>query len=257
MPVAEIDEVITALDAVVDRSLAERSRVGYFAAMYRQVTLAVKRGIEDGLFEDGPRMSRFDAAFADRYLDALGRWTAQAAPPKSWKIAFEATGRDDRVVIQHLLLGINAHINLDLGIAAARTAPGEAIFGLEKDFDRINDILVAVLHEMQDVLNGLSPLMKILDDIGCRNDEEIVKFNVREAREDAWDHAVVLARQDPAEVERTLAVLDRKVALLGRILNDPGPLLRPALELIRRTEEDDPARVIEALNAPISLTAPR
>lgn len=257
MPVQEIDEVIVALDAVVDRSLATRSRVGFFGAMYRQVTLAVKRGIDEGRFEDGPRMSRFDAAFAERYLESLERWNTKTRPPKSWKIAFEATERDDRVVVQHLLLGINAHINLDLGIAAARVAPGESIFDLQTDFDRINDILVDVLHDMQNVLDDLSPLMKILDDVGGRTDEEIVNFNVREAREEAWNHAVVLARQEPAEVERTIQVLDRKVALLGRILNDPGPLLRPALQLIRLTESDDVVRIIEALNAPIGVTAPR
>lgn len=257
MPVQEIDDVIAALDAVVDRSLATRSRVGFFAAVYRQVTLAVKRGIDEGLFEDGPRMSRFDAAFGERYLDALDRWSTEGKPPKSWKVAFEATTRDDRVVVQHLLLGINAHINLDLGIAAARTAPGEAVFDLEKDFERINDILVSVLHDMQNVLDDLSPLMRILDDVGGRTDEQIVNFNVREAREEAWNHAVVLARQAPAEVERTVDVLDRKVAFLGRILNDPGPLLRPALELIRLSESSDVVGIIEALNAPIGLTAPR
>lgn len=257
MTVQEIDDVIVALDVIVDRSTTAQSRAGFFAAMYRQVTLAVKRGIDEGRFEDGPRMSRFDAAFAERYLDAYDRWQASTAPPKSWKVAFRATERPDRVVIQHLLLGINAHINLDLGIAAARVAPGEAIFALETDFDRINDILVEVLHEMQDVLNDLSPLMRILDDIGGRTDEQVVNFNVREARQEAWDHAVVLARQDAAEMQRTIDVLDRKVALLGRILNDPGPLLRPALELIRLTETQDVERVIDALNAPLRLTAPR
>ena len=253
----EIDEVIVALDAVVDRSLATRSRIGFFAAMYRQVTLAVKRGIDEGRFEDGPRMSRFDAAFAERYIDSLAQWQTEARPPKSWRVAFEATERDDRVVVQHLLLGINAHINLDLGIAAAKVAPGESIFDLQADFDRINDVLVGVLHDMQDVLDDLSPLMRILDDVGGRTDEEIVNFNVRESRREAWNHAVVLARQDPAEVERTVEVLDRKVALLGRILNDPGPLLRPALELIRLTESDDVVRIIEALNAPMDVTVPR
>ena len=41
-------------------------------------------------------------------------------------------------MLQHLLIGMNAHISLDLGIAAARTAPGEALpvltQGIDQDF---------------------------------------------------------------------------------------------------------------------------
>jgi len=259
--VDDIDDVIEALDAVVDQAITTESRVGYFASLYRQVTVAVKQRIDEGWFDDAERMSRFDAAFAARYLEAHALWTSGAAPAKSWEIAFDVAARDDRVVIQHLLLGINAHVNLDLGIAAARVGGdghgGGDIFELEADFLRINDVFGGVLNQVQNVLDDLSPLMKILDDVGGRTDEEIVHFNVRKAREEAWNHAVVLARQDAAEEARTIDVLDRKVAFLARILDDPGPLLRPALELIRFIETKDVVRVIEALNAPVVVTLPR
>ena len=251
--VQDIDEVLVALDTIVDQAIAGKSRAGFFASMYRQVTLAVKRAIDAGQFDDNERMSRFDAAFAERYLHASAQWHGQLAPSKSWKLAFDATDHPDRVVVQHLLLGVNAHINLDLGVAAATVAPGVAIFNLEADFGRINDILVGVLHDVQEVLNRLSPLMKVLDDIGGRSDEEIIGFNVRAARQDAWNHAVILAFQAPAERERTIDVLDRKAAFLGRILNDPGPLLRPALQLIRLTEAQDVAEIIGALDRTVDL----
>jgi hypothetical protein len=38
-------------------------------------------------------------------------------------------------------MGINTHINLDLAIAAALTSPGTAIYSLEKDFNKINDVI--------------------------------------------------------------------------------------------------------------------
>ena len=46
-------------------------RLGYFAAMYKRITIAVRTAVNNGAFQDGPRMERFDAAFAGRYFDAL------------------------------------------------------------------------------------------------------------------------------------------------------------------------------------------
>ncbi len=63
-----IDDVLEALREVIDESVAAGSRVGYFAALYRQVTVAVARGIDEGVFDDGERMSRLDAPFANRYI---------------------------------------------------------------------------------------------------------------------------------------------------------------------------------------------
>ncbi|MGH9269604.1 MAG: DUF5995 family protein, partial [Acidimicrobiales bacterium] len=146
MPAAtpEIDAVLAELAVVVDEARAARSRTGYFAALYQQVTVAVKAGVEEGLFDDGPRMSRFDARFARRYLGAAAAWKAGRPLARCWKVAFTAAARSDRLILQHLLLGINAHINLDLAIAAAEVSPGRAIAGLEADFNRINDVLAAL-----------------------------------------------------------------------------------------------------------------
>jgi len=40
-------------------------------------------------------------------------------PTESWVKAFDATEFWWLIVLQHLLMDMNAHINLDLGIAAA------------------------------------------------------------------------------------------------------------------------------------------
>ena len=126
MSAQTIDQVIQQLDDIVDWSLSHNSRLGYFAALYRKVTLKVKEGINTGFFEDGPRMERLDVIFADRYLEAFEQNQKKIPPTRSWQFAFETCKRWWPIVLQHLLLGMNAHINLDLGIAAARTSPGQA-----------------------------------------------------------------------------------------------------------------------------------
>ena len=57
-----IGDVLDALDRLVDRAMEARSRLGYFAAIYRQVTTRIAEGITTGAFEDGPRMERFDVS---------------------------------------------------------------------------------------------------------------------------------------------------------------------------------------------------
>ena len=118
-----IDQVIAQLGDVIDRSLRERSRLGFFAALYRKVTIKVKEGIAAGRFDDGPRMERLDVTFANRYLEALARFRNGQPPTPCWLLSFETAATWAPIILQHLLLGMNAHINFDLGIAAATTCP--------------------------------------------------------------------------------------------------------------------------------------
>ena len=45
MPAETIDEVVEQLDLIIDRARNSRSRLGFFPALYRRVTLAVQAGI--------------------------------------------------------------------------------------------------------------------------------------------------------------------------------------------------------------------
>src|SRR5882672_6594392 len=83
-----IAEIIAQLGDVIDRSLSERSRLGFFAALYRKVTIKVKEGIAAGRFDDGPRMERLDVTFANRYLEALARFRRGEAPTPCWALSF-------------------------------------------------------------------------------------------------------------------------------------------------------------------------
>src|SRR5687768_12658552 len=137
MPAQTIDEVLAQLDEVIRRARQESDRLGYFATLYRNVTLKVKEGITAGLFEDGNRMERLDVTFANRYLAALDSFRCGQQSSKCWRTAFDTAATWPPIVLQHLLLGMNAHINFDLGIAAQEVAPGQALPSLRKDFDQI------------------------------------------------------------------------------------------------------------------------
>src|SRR5260221_33293 len=142
-----IDEAIQLMEEVIDSSRAGKSRLGYFAALYHRVTTTVKHGIDTGFFDNGDRMAKFDVVFANRYLEALTAYEEGKPCSSSWQLAFEAAETDQPIVLQHLLLGMNAHINLDLGIAAATICPGTEISTLEGDFNKINMVLSSLVGE--------------------------------------------------------------------------------------------------------------
>lgn len=247
MPATTIDEVISALDQIIAAAREEESRIGYFPALYRQVTIEVKKGIEAGFFEDGERMERLDVIFANRYLEALSQYQRGEVPTRSWLVAFEATERWWPIVLQHLLLGINAHINLDLGIAAARTSPGAQLAGLQGDFNKINGILASLVDEVKHELTVIWPMLGLLDRLAGNTEDKIINFSMKIARQRAWEVAERLAPLSEQEQVPEIADIDQRIALLGRIIWKPGPLTRLILATIRVGERGSVPRKIDIL----------
>ena len=242
-----IEAVLEALDTIIARALEEGSRAGYFAAVYRKVTAKVAEGIATGFFDDGERMQRLDVTFAERYLSALSRYQTGGEATKSWELAFRATASFRPLILQHLLAGINAHINLDLGIAAAATAPGQALPGLRRDFDRINEIIASLIPLVVEDLAEVSPWIGLLDRIGGRHDDEIVRFSIQVARTEAWRFAVELAPLARNDWAGPIGARDARVAHLARTVLKPS-WLSAGLLVIRARESNDIRRNIEVLN---------
>lgn len=253
-PARDIDEVIGALDGIVERAREDGDPVGYFAVLYRAVTAKVRDGIASGFFDDGERMERLDVAFANRYLAAVAAHRVGGGTTRSWGLSFEVAGAPTAIVLQHLLVGINAHINLDLGIAAGETAPGGALPDLRRDFDRINEILAAMMARSQAALATISPWLGMLDTFGGRTDDEMVRFSIEIARSQAWRFATQLAVLDPSAWGPLVDARDEHVTRIGRAVRRPGRLT-PVVWLIRLRESKDVRRNLEVLDtvAPPSL----
>ncbi|WP_321475839.1 DUF5995 family protein [uncultured Paludibaculum sp.] len=246
MPAKTIDEVLARLDAILQSPEASSSYLGYFPALYRKVTAQVKVGIANGRFDDGPRMERLDVAFANRYLDAYEDWRNDRPVTGSWRAAFEAGECWAPVILQHLLAGMNAHINLDLGIAAAEVCPAAELESLHHDFNEINAILFSMVQEVTDCIGSVSPWIWILDKVGGRTDDRLIEFSIWKARALAWENATGLVRLDADGLARRIAEIDTFVENLGRFMLKPGPLMRLALFVIRLREPNDPRKVLAA-----------
>ena len=243
-----IDEVIAQLDDIIASSIQEQSRLGYFAALYRKVTAKVKEGIAQGRFEDGPRMERLDVTFANRYLEAMDQFRRGQRTTRCWLVSFKAAAAWRPIILQDLLLGMNAHINFDLGIAAAEIAPGDELPSLQHDFDEINNILAALVEQVESEINEVSPWINLLDHIDPKADRAIVNFSMDKARSCAWALATKLAPLSPSQWKPVLDLRDLGMTALGDLVWHPvGLIFKLGLLLIRSRESSDVARVINVL----------
>lgn len=243
-----IDEVIDHLDEIIQWASAEKSRIGYFAALYKGVTIKVREGIANGLFQDGPRMERLDVIFANRYLEAVRTYRAGNNPSRSWLFALESATGARPLVLQHLLLGINAHINLDLGVAAAEVSKGSELNELQRDFRTINDILSSRVSVVQAQIGRVSPLIPLLRRIDPTAHRAAINFSIERAREQAWTVAELLSYIPSSAWPSRIDVLDRTTTSLGRLVrNPPGWVLNAGLGLIRIFESHNIRHIIEVL----------
>jgi hypothetical protein len=226
VPAATIDDVIARLDAIIRDCIAAESRLGYFAALYNRVTRRVRDGIARGEFADGPRMARLDVVFANRYLDAFDRDQAGEPPSRAWRLAFETARHDDAPPLVHLLLGMNAHIGLDLGVAAARTCPGAALPGLAADFTHINAVLASLVATVEDENIALEPLLATPVHAARGLINAAIGRIMDTARARAWDFATELAPLPLAAQTARLAHRDDETTAIGRALVDTDVMLR-------------------------------
>jgi hypothetical protein len=261
-PLSTLDAVVSALDSVIEWSIAASSRLGYFAALYKRETIAVGAAVKNGAFQDGPRMERFDAAFAGRYFDALnGHFHPNQfpRPTRAWQKTFDAADRDDLIILQHMLAGVNAHIDLDLGITAQNIAPAMKLPKLHDDFNTINAVLASQVNGVVDDINQLSPDLAELYQILAGNEIFLINQAVAAMRDSAWRFAIVLAVVPGFARPLTIWARDHQVAAqLDLIYHPPGVigLIQATVDEIAERESRDVVRNIQVLDEIASTPAP-
>ena len=215
-----IEQVIECLNEILDGALRQGGRIGYFTGLYERVTSNVRRAIVAGnVFEDNARMERLDVVFASRFLQAWGQYSQGKLPTQSWKLAFDLLTDPGPLVIQHLLLGMNAHINLDLGIAAATIAPTPAeLSSLWPDFKKINEVLARLTAIVEVELGQISPRFGRVEEFGPKLGTKVFSFGIDAARDVAWALAEELVQAARTEWETIISRRDGITAPAGRAL---------------------------------------
>lgn len=141
--------------------------------------------------------------------------------PSSWQALFEArfsTGIDR---IQFALAGMNAHINHDLALALLATNADMGITPLDNgpehdDYESVNGLLETVLPQALTFL-ATGILGEAAQDTG-EIGRYLAIWNVRVARDSAWQFGDYLRPLDQTTRAVALAIQDRMTGALGRTL---------------------------------------
>lgn len=247
IPAETIDEVIEYLDFIIKETIDQKNYLGVFAYVYQRTTVEIKDGINNGKFKNPKRMEEFDVAFANLYIEAYWNYKRKIAISNSWAFAFNSK-MDRLAIIQHILFGMNAHINLDLAVAAAKVARGIEIINLKNDFMNVNQILADLTNIIQKGLGKASFIMKLVDIFWFRKDEKIINFSIKKARDFAWVNALELALLNTDDRKSRIKELDEKVVGISKMIKrPPGFILKGILFLISIFEKRDVRLLIERL----------
>jgi Family of unknown function (DUF5995) len=218
---ATIADVVATMTAI-EGALPATDGLKWFNLLYLDVTQQVDGSPPAGGWQNPAWLKRLDVVFAKLYFSAVANWLQNTAGvPSSWQALFESrfTGGIDR--IQFALAGMNAHINHDLALALLQA---DADLNLvpskgspeHEDFESVNGLLEAVLPQaLQFLATGI--LGEATQDSG-KIGRFLAIWNVRAARDLAWDFADHLRPLEGIARDMALAAQDQVTGVLGRSL---------------------------------------
>jgi hypothetical protein len=207
---ATVEEALAGLTALEQSFRVSNDRRAVFIGAYIAITAAMQQAIGTGEFKDDIWVRQYLLHFVRLYMKALNAFEQGDLEhvPAAWRVAFQLSSKGEGLVIQHLLLGVNAHINHDLAIAlmGAGIDPDRPM--RYNDHTGVNEVLKRAANSLQDHVERLyAPSLHILDQLLGHWDEDFACLMVDKARETAWHHCLALA--DCATEEDREAVLHR------------------------------------------------
>jgi hypothetical protein len=191
--------IVKRMTTLVDQWEAARDRRAIFLGCYRLMTLNMLDAIDAGRFHDGVWVSDLLQHFTDYYFNALALYEqSDVATPPVWQLAHDATRDEAVTTLQHLLLGVNAHINFDLVFTLVdQLTPEWADLSLERreqrhaDHELVNRIIGETVDAVQDeVIDRHSPWFEFVDKMLGPVDEWLTSHLIAHWREEVWSHAV-------------------------------------------------------------------
>jgi uncharacterized protein DUF5995 len=226
--------VIARMTSLLDELREAADGRAAFHATYLRTTRAVADALRAGAFLDADWVERWDVAFAGLYLDALDAARRGDPVPRPWAVAFAAAaGQRSLPALQHVLLGMNAHINYDLPQALLAVISDDE-FGdpvllarREADHRKIDEVLAARVRAEDDELRELGG-QSWQDTVLQPLNRAATRRFLRESRAKVWANARTLShgrREGGGAYPVRLAQLEELSAARVADLVRPGPVL--------------------------------
>jgi hypothetical protein len=215
---------ITRMQSLLDQWEPLSDLRSIFLSCYTMMTRNMLRSIQAGGFHDPIWVNQLLEHFAGYYFNALNSHDNEAdSCPAVWKVTLKTAKNNSARAVQHLLLGVNAHINYDLVLALCDMLEHEwdNLSSKERalrysDHCRINQIIADTIDEVQDlVLERYSPPMDIVDKAFGRLDEWLISRLLTRWRDQVWSLAVQWLESSSSE-ERYVLIQQVEAVSLRR-----------------------------------------
>lgn len=195
---------------------------GVFATAYLHITRSINNAFNTDTFLDEEWARSYLTRFANLYRIAVLNYENKefARVPKSWLRSFELAKNKEGLIIHHLLLGINAHINHDLAIALFDVKIDPERDHKYSDHTNVNLILEKATDGLKrGVAEKYAPILNRLDKGFGTFDDEITEFSIPKAREHAWSFAIALTAAQ-SDIERGILrqSLNEQAAVLSNLI---------------------------------------
>ncbi len=210
---ADQNLVTDRMQTLIDQWEQVSDRRAEFLQCYRLMTSNMFLAIDAGEFHDATWVAALLHHFAEYYFVALDDYEHQSAGiPEPWQFAFDTATRDDVLILQNLLLGINAHINYDLVLALVdmlepewEALPPERRQLRYEDHHHVNDIIGRTVDSVQDqVVDPALPAMRLVDGLLGPVDEWIASRTIAHWREAVWNAAILILESSDLEESEAL-----------------------------------------------------
>jgi len=216
------------MQQLIDEWQARNDRRAAFLACYHVMTANMLAAIEQGEFNDPEWVSSWLHHFAGYYFNALDEYEqGDPTTPSVWRQTFDAASQPGTLILQNLMLGVNAHINYDLIFALVDMLEPEW-YQLSSDqrqerYDdhcQVNAVIQRSIDAVQDtIIEPGDPLMEFADWLLGPTDEWAVSRLISGWRESVWQHAKsLLEAADLEERQRVKSEIEKEALERARLI---------------------------------------
>ncbi len=223
-----LDPLLERMQALVDDWKAASDNRAIFLSCYLMMTQNMLEAIRRQDFHDPAWVGVLLQRFAEYYFLALEAYERDAdqAPPV-WQVAHNAAIQKQGLVLQELLLGVNAHINYDLVLTLVdllqpewESLTDERRSQRYADHCHVNEVIGATIDAVQDqVVEPAMPVMDMIDRLLGPLDEKMISRLLSDWREQVWQNAIhLLQTQDAEQRSDYVRQVEAEALRLGRLI---------------------------------------
>lgn len=222
------DPVVLKMQNMVQNWETAGDKRAIFLRCYSLMTHNMLVALEQKRFKDPVWVGQLLERFASYYFVALESFERQdGRTPAVWHLAHHASQQPNTMTVQHLLIGVNTHINYDLVLCVrdmlrpewASLTP-ERLAERFSDHCLVNEIIAETTDVVQDtIVEKHTPRLDWVDQLFGAWDEWLISRLITSWRNEVWEQGLELLQKDTDEAEQLYRQeVEEKALQRGRLI---------------------------------------